>query len=58
MTDLITLIACCLALFYYWEWQHTRDDLDALHDAVCRVGRGEAEVVQIDSHTFRIEDNK
>lgn len=58
MTDLITLIACGLALFYYWEWQRTRDDLDTLHDAVCRVGRGEAEIVQVDSNTYRIEDTQ
>ncbi len=54
--EVIALMSCALALFYYYQWRRTREDLDALHDAVCRVGRGEAEVVQIDCNTFGIED--
>lgn len=54
--EVIALMSCALALFYYWEWRRTRDDLYALHDAVCRVGRGKATVVQVDSNRFKIED--
>lgn len=54
--EVVALMSCALALFYYSQWRRTREDLDALHEAVCRVGRGEAEVVQVGSNMFHIED--
>lgn len=56
--EVIAFASCVLALFYYWEWRRTRDDLDALHEAVRKLGDGDAVIVKVDQQTYRIEETR
>lgn len=54
--DVIAILACAMAVFYYLSWRKTQADLDALFDAVLRVAHGEARI-HFDGTNINIKDN-
>ena len=57
--DVIAILACAMAVFYYLSWRRTQADLNALCDAVQRVAHGKARIqftqLIVDHHAQRLK---
>lgn len=56
MSEVIALIACAMAVFYYLSWRKAAQDVNAMLDAIHKVATGRA-TIELHGDTATIKDN-